>query len=331
MDENFENWEEAAPLPDAEELKKIRQSLTKRNWKIVLTSLVLAAALLLAGVSVIVPAVESLYWGPYDGEFDAGSDLKLVIQSYTELFQPGRTVNILAGDSGFASYELILTRTDTATGEKEYLNGTLTQGDLSLDYPYFDRSMEQHYLYLDDEPEEVQEIWAEDTAEVLSELPEYVQLKAVAFFPEDLTMEQVMELNFHYNYDVRNKVSLLWIAVQNGGKMPCGFSATPSYGYEMNEHYPDFGMYDVEADGSHMERHFKSLLQFSYDQVKKDKGLPVKIAEGDYYQYVLDYVEENGVMTYGCLVTGTPQGLQAMLDSGTASHIVLLDGWIDVG
>ena len=35
-------------------------------------------------------------------------------------------------------------------------------------------------------------------------------------------------------------------------------------------------------------------------------------------------------MSYGCLVTGTPKGLLSMLEDGTASTLILLDGWIDV-
>lgn len=340
----MDNWNENILPPDGDaELKNIRKSLRKRNWKIVLTSLLLATAILLVSIYGVIPAIENLYWGPYDSDFNTGSDLKLVIKAYTELFQPGYSVNILAGDTGFASYTLHITRTDDATGEREYLNGELIRGQLSLDYAYFDRSQAVHHLYADysqdytetEEPFDIRDMWTEDALEVISQLPEYVQLKAVVFFPEDLTMEQFQQLLFKYNYDGRDGVSVLWTAVRVEGENlslpPIGFSIHSYNGYELNETYPEFFMDNFEEDGSHMAQHFKSLLKFSADQVEKGRGISLRNIKGEYTQYVLDYVEKNGVKTYGCLISATPKGLQSMLDDGTASHIALLDGWISVG
>lgn len=65
--ENFENisWENPpSPAECKKELKKIRGSLRKRNSLIVLTSLVLAAALLFGTVQYGIPALESRYWDP---------------------------------------------------------------------------------------------------------------------------------------------------------------------------------------------------------------------------------------------------------------------------
>lgn len=343
MDETFENLEMTPPLPDVGELKKIRKDLKKRNWKTVLTSLLLVAVIVLVSVYGIVPAVESLYWGPYDSDYNTGSDLRMVLDANTELFHPGYTVNMLAGDSGFASYDLHITRTDAATGEKEYMSGSLTRGNLSLDYAYYDRGMEELYFHADyaqdlgnGEIFDIRDMWTEDAVEVVTQLPQYVLLKAVVFFPEDLTMEQFQQVLFKYNYDGRNGVSVLWTAVRvesdkDISLSPIGFSVHSYNGYELNETYPEFFMKNFEEDGSHMAQHFKSLLKFSTDQVAKGKGISLRNIHGEYTQYVLDYVEENGVNTYACLVSATPQGLQSMLDDGIASHIALLDGWIDVG
>jgi len=340
----MDNWNEniVPPQEDAE-LKSIRKSLRKQNLKNVLTSLILAAALLLVSVYGIIPAVEKLYWGPYDSDYDAGSDLHLVLKANTELFHPGYKVQMLAGKSGFASYDLHITRTDDATGQKEYLNGTLSRGDLSLDYAYYDRGMEELYFHADyvqdlgnGEIYDIRDMWTEDAVELISQLPNYIQLKAIAFFPEDLNMEQFLQLLLKYNYDGRDGVSVIWTAVRvesNQGipLSPIGFSVNSYNGYELNETYPEFFIRNFEEDGSHLAQHFKSLLQFSTDQVEKGKGISLRNIHGEYTQYVLEYVEEHGVNTYACLVSATPQGLQSMLDDGTASHLALLDSWIDVG
>jgi len=340
----MDNWNEniVPPQEDAE-LKSIRKSLQRQNLKNVLTSLILAAALLLVSVYGIIPAVEKLYWGPYDSDYDAGSDLHLVLKANTELFHPGYKVQMLAGKSGFASYDLHITRTDDATGQKEYLNGTLSRGDLSLDYAYYDRGMEELYFHADyvqdlgnGEIYDIRDMWTEDAVELISQLPNYIQLKAIAFFPEDLNMEQFLQLLLKYNYDGRDGVSVIWTAVRvesNQGipLSPIGFSVNSYNGYELNETYPEFFIRNFEEDGSHLAQHFKSLLQFSTDQVEKGKGISLRNIHGEYTQYVLEYVEEHGVNTYACLVSATPQGLQSMLDDGTASHLALLDSWIDVG
>lgn len=339
----MDNWTENIPLPDDSELKKIRKTLRTRNWKIVTTSLLLAVAILLVSVCGVVPVVEKWYWGPYDSQWNTGSDLQLTIKAYTELFQPGFSVQMIAGKSGFASYILHINRTDDATGEKEYVSGTLDKGTLSLDYAYFDRPQAVHQLYADynqavsdmGEPFDIRDMWTEDAVSVISQLPEYVQLKAVVFFPEDLTMEEFQQVLFRYNYDGRNGINILWSAVRVEGENmalpPIGFSTRSYNGYELNETYPEFFMDHFEEDGSHMAQHFKSLLRYSADQVETGRGISKRSGNQEYTRYVLDYVEEHGVLTYACLVSATPQGLQSLLDSGIASHISLLDGWIDVG
>ena len=57
-------WEEKPILPAAapEEMKQVRKSLRRRNALTVLTSLLLAAALLLGTVYIGIPAAESFYW-----------------------------------------------------------------------------------------------------------------------------------------------------------------------------------------------------------------------------------------------------------------------------
>lgn len=343
----MENWNETIPLPENDaELLKIRKDLNRRNWKTILTSLLLAVVILLVSVYGIIPAVEKLYWGPYDSDYDAGSDLKLTLQAYTELYQPGRSLQMIAGKTGFATYDLHITRTDDATGEQEYIGGTLKRGLLDLDSYYFNTRTEDLYLssdyYADPseetkdaEPFDMREMWSANTADVLSQLPEYIRLKAVVHFPEDLTMEQFQQLLFKYNYDAREGVSVLWAAVRVGGEhasgFPIGFAIHSYNGYELNETYPEFFIDSFDPDGSHMAQHFQSLLRFQSDQAANDRGPFFRNAAGEYSAYVLDYVEEHGVNTYACLVSATPQGLQNMLDDGTASHIILMDGWIDVG
>ena len=340
MEMNSENWDETTPLPDEEELKKIQKSLKRRNWKIVLTCLVLAVALLLMAVYVVIPAVESLYWAPYTSDYmESGNDLKWMLEAYTELFQPGKQIHsVTTGDTGFASYDLTITRIDTSTKEKEYIDGSLTRGTLNLDYPFYEYGLERSFFEGNNNlPEEMITHYRNTATERLSELPEFVTVKALAFFPEDLTMAQLQKLIFQYNYDGRNGITLKWIGVRNAPKdaehapFAIGFSTNPSGDLSfLDDVYPEIGLIHVKEDGSHMEEHFKSLLRFSADQLDKGKGLPIVTLKGNYYRDALAYVEENGIVSYGCLLTGSPHGLLSLLDDGVVSTLILTDGWIDV-
>ena len=337
----MDNWTELPPVPNDEELNRIRKSLKLRSQKIVLTALSLVFALILLNVSVIAPALEKLYWAPYTSDYvEQGNDLKWMLAAYTELFHPGKQiVSVYAGDNGFASYDLTISRMNTATREADYIDGSLVRGTLNLDYLYYEYDLKQTYFRANNSLPEFAMTHYRDTAiERLSQLPSFVTVEAVAFFPEDLTMEQLQQLIFQYNYDGADGVALKWIGVRNTPKdaenttFAMGFSTSPSGDLALlDECYPEMGMYNTKEDGSHMEEHFKSLLRFSADQLDKGKGIPIVTLTGNHYRDVLNYVEENGVMSYGCLVTGTPEGLMSMLENGVASTLILTDGWIDVG
>lgn len=147
-------------------------------------------------------------------------------------------------------------------------------------------------------------------------------------------------------YIQKEKLRCLWwaictlspmVGVRNAPKdaehapFAVGFSAKPNGDLSLlDEQYPELGMLHTQADGSQMEEHFKSLLRFSADQLDKGKGIPIVTLTGNYYRDALAYVEENGVTSYGCLITGTPEGLLGLLEDNVASTLILTDGWIDV-
>jgi hypothetical protein len=79
-----------------------------------------------------------------------------------------------------------------------------------------------------------------------------------------------------------------------------------------------------------LEHHFKSLLRYSADQVEKGRGI-APYGHESVYTEILDYVEENGVKTYGVVVTASPQALLKLMDSDRVYEIRLVDGWLDIG
>lgn len=342
--ENRDNldWDEFTPPVDSEtEMLQIQKSLRKRNWKIILTSLALGIALLMAFMCVAMPLAERLYWSPMDSTLDQYyTDLNLVLRAYTELFMPGKSVTFLCTDVGFADYELHMTLYDVVRDEDDYFTGRLHRGNLGFDIPFFEdltlglfRSVQFPEVY----PEEALERELAEVCATLEELPEYVTLEAAVSFPEDLTMAQLMEILEFDFLNLEQKLNVIWAAIRTQGPNPenlhrtIGISFTRSYSNGgINETYPQFELTHYEPTGLTLEEHFKSLLKFSSDQMVKGHAV-IRWNNSDFYQDVLAYVEENGVKTYGCIVTGSPKALLSLLDSGTIQNLQLMDAWIDVG
>ena len=100
---------------------------------------------------------------------------------------------------------------------------------------------------------------------------------------------------------------------------------------ELNEFYPCFDIKTLDVTAENFEAHFKTLLKFSQDQVDAGRGIPAGPSRYEqYYADVLNYVEEIGIMTYGCYVVCDAGQLLELLDNGTASQIWPVDAWIDI-
>lgn len=330
-------WEQE--LPPENEMKQIQKSIQKRNWKIVSISVMLVLTMLLGCVYGVVPAVEQLYWHPYDGTVGEGvTDLTLVLSAYTELFQPGWVVDrVYSGKDGFASYGLNIVRQNTATKEYKYMTGAINKGQLHWDY-HFTSERAEHILYKKTTWFPYLSPWEEqtDTVTILESLPEYVTVEARVSFSENQDMEQILKLREDY------QLPITWIGIQNAPvniDLPlCGMSpfSLRTHYFEVNEKYPQFcletsinpGFTITAAD---LENHFISLLQLSSDMLEAGRGARVFGGDRNYYQEVLDFVDENGVMSYCMIAVTTPQTLLKLMDNKLVSDIGILDGWLDIG
>ena len=197
--ENFEsmNWENLpTPAEYEKELKKIRRSLRKRNSLIVLTSLVLAAALLFGTVQYGIPFLESFYWDPRTVSFgtEKGTDLDMLLTAYSNLFCP--TVDIrgtTVTHNGFASYSLTLQRWDEIHGVVSDSYGTLQKGELFLPssiWKYAYGNQVGSFFMTDADSNAVNRRFF---TEKLSQLPEYIQIGAFITFTEDRTIYKTLD------------------------------------------------------------------------------------------------------------------------------------------
>lgn len=330
-------WEEEAPIPAApvEEMKQVRKNLRRRNALIVLTSLVLAAALLLGTIYLGIPAAESRYWNPSKNSYNMTycDDLELMLAAYTELFCTDiNLVSVASDQSGFARYDITIQYWDANRGgDSHFAFGTIDKGVLDIPQGVlrhcpiniFDRATYPYYP--------APENWKKNITEKLKQLPEYMTVTAAISFPKDKSMADLMAFR-----DSMENGSIGWIGIRTAPEteqlLPlCGMN--PFSGgvvrSEINSHYPYFDMTAESITPEKLETHFQALLQFSADQVAAGTGIDERYTiHESYYTQALDYVTENGVYSYGCYVSASPAAILALIESGKVSLVNIEDIWI---
>jgi len=347
----FDNeWEQEHPPEN--EMRQIHKSIRRRNWKLVAISVVLAAVLLLGCTYCIVPLIEHFYWHPgTEGAAANASDLTLTLHTYAELFCPGWDVVHVDWQEakGFANYNLSIHILEVNQREAFRVDGQLKKGTLKYGPDFADNWAQSHWFsgfVMGMEPIERGKM--EAVREKLIELPEYIELEAAVSFPEDLNMEQLVQ--FYQNTEDL-PLRITWVGIRNcpmeenldltldgpvssertGPIRLCGMNpfSGGTYFFASEDNHSYFPSHLEYLSQEELEQYFKSLLQYSSNQCSKGEGIPVWEGK-DYYQTVLDYVEEHGVMCYGAVVVASPQTLLELLDQDIISYVTLLDAWIDL-
>lgn len=348
-----------------EELKIIRKKLRRRNCGIVLTSLILAAALLIGTVQFAIPAVEKLYWYPEEQHFssedsyapkslydptsgDPGvTDLQITMQTYSELFCPEQRwlYSISSLRTGFAAYLLSVSREHT-DGQVTTETLTLKKGQLQIPQGFWEYPP---YFALRFLPEENRNLHMDVLKEQTQALPEYLSVSAYVTFQEDISVLDLLEFRESFiagNVITKPQSTVLWMAVRHAdpsddSQILCGMSASGSVirAPEMNKTYPgfdDFAAYEeknlqceiLSVRAKILEERFVSLLRYSDDQLKAGRGIAVNGDEA-YYENALAYVEENGVNVYGCYIVTTPQRICEMMQWDNIGCITPDQIWIN--
>lgn len=334
--EDLENmdWEALTPLPDnTDELKNIRKNLRRRSFATVLTCFLLAAALILGTLG-----SERLFLHPGSNTLgiDDCNNLSLTMIAYSELFSPSQIVTGMTWEkNGFASYSLNVQMWENyVMTDCTYRTATLIRNELEFTPGFWNWESANVFARASYPVYHMSENHMQATREKLEKLPDYVQVRGRVSFPEDLTMEQLLAFR-----DSLEDGHIGWVGIRNAPEdrqcFPlCGMKPFIG-GYvwdQVNEHYPCFDLMTEETNAENLETHFKTLLQISMDQCSAGAGIETGFnLYENYYEGVLEYVEENGVMTYGCYVVGSPQQFLDLLDSGAVSLVWLQDAWIDVG
>ena len=324
--EEAEEWTDWAAPKEQEGVKNLRSRLRMNNLKLILISVLLAILVILGVWFGILPAIEKQYWDPEENSFGfeyQGRDIDVLLDAYNELFEDKQAiVNVQSRKVGFASYELNVQWWDRMSGgDSRNSLAKLEKGKLELP-PELSRTIPVNVFERASWPEyPLDEENKARYRQMLEELPEYVNVTAHVSFEKDLTMQELIELE----KKLGEEAWIGWVGVRNSDTtqqfLPlCGFD----YGHsgiiwdKMDEFYPNFSQ-SGERTPEKLEQHFKSLLEFVRDRELAERG--VGAPNAGYYQEVLDYVEQNGVMTYGCTLTVSPKIMLSLLDNQIVSQI----------
>ena len=344
MDKNRNmEWDVPVPAFDyAAEMKKIRKSLRKRNFFIVLTSLVLAAALAFGCIQYGIPALEKQYWDPNTSTYvDGVTDLHLTMATYNELFSYGQHfMSVNAIKTGFAQYNLefgfVNHKTLNHLTDISYRSATLNKGELTFPTEFWYQSQDVRPLTNGSYRKGLVSDHNARTRKKLNQFPGYVELQATITFSEDITMEQLYDLTAELNFETARP---LWAyirtsAPEDGYTTPCGIHLQ-DYNSEpykphlwWNTDYPALFYSYLTANGKVLEQHFTSMLKFSRDQLAKGTGVVPPNGDENFYQNVLDYVEKNGVTAYGMTIIATPKVLYELMKKDIVYCLWLSDAWI---
>lgn len=331
-----DQWEMPSAPADVPEIKTVRKNLRRRSIRIVLTSLVLVAAIILSMVYIAIPTLEKQYWDPTVRTYsEYESNLQFAMSAYSELFTPAQTVSgTMIDKTGFASYRVTVAMWENyGLRDTGYRTATVKKGELELPYGFWDYTAANIFERASYPTYDMGEDFDGRVRDRLSALPEYVEVLAAVSFPEDLSMAELDALQ-----DELGDGYIWWAGIRNSEGTTqhyplCGMKPyAGGYAWEsVNEYYPCFNI-QVENDTPEtLETHFKSLLEFSRDYVAENGNMePVNYQGTSYYDETLAYIEENGVYSYGAFIIGTPQLFLDLMDSGTASQVWPTDGWLNI-
>jgi hypothetical protein len=261
-------------------------------------------------------------------------DIDFSLIAYTELHQANYYYsNTIIEKTGIGKYALTLAQYNLSKGEVEFVTATLSRNRLSIPFSFIAKDLSMSIFARASFPvHDLDPGTREHFIEELKELPNYMSVTAAVSFSEDLTMDQLITMMNTSNVD------FMWAGIRNAPedvqRYPlCGMDLTgagPVY-EKINKTYPAFELpagSNNAPGASDYETHFRSLLQYSIDHPYFLKELNAYSDYSTYYPSVLDYVDHNGVKTYGVMVKGAATDILSLMNGGNVSQIWPLDAGV---
>lgn len=346
MAQDFPQEEDDPEIP-AGELKKIRRHIKRRNALLVCLAAG-AACCIIAAACYFEPVISKRLWYDptevYHPDSDHFSSQKIDshMAVLAELIMPEiRLDSVFVKEQGKGKYDLTLYQWDYSRGENRFSYGTVTRNKVELQHDFFLQACSANVFSRSqygfrEEPSETGIIRSTEAAQaILKELPEYIQLEAYISLRRDWDMETFAGFREKINQEPEG-AWIGWTAVrtapENRQLFPLAGFLADSGGWildEVDNLYPyyEISMHEDEPMSKVFSEHFKALLCYIIDHENfyaenMNDRIPAK--------EMLEYVEENGVNTYGFICYGSPQDILQVLEEPDVEGIYVSDSRISV-
>ena len=303
-----------------------------RRFSVTVGVLILAVVLfLMYGPS---PLIKSMYYDPSEtlGDYYKAIDLPMAV--YTELHIPFNWYDgSFITDEGYGKYSIDAFL--QFNGELKYFNFIMNKGifekiprewyGLNLPVNAFTRSEnipEEHSAYRSGPDSSTLEYYITE----LSELPAMARVYSAISFKEDMSFQEV--LDFQKEYDIY--ISYIPIRIPNGvsfgyyGVEPTGVGKVFEEKAYDKDRYPylELSNYPGEETGEVLEVHLKSMLSYLIEEEQLLKAMDMP---SENYKKVLDFIEKEGVKSYGVAIFASAEKTIELLEDERVEDVHIED------
>lgn len=336
---------------DPKDIKKLNSKITRNRSKVTITSAAIAVFMIIVLQTLLVPLLNSMFYNPKANNYELfRDDLTIQLDAFSRLHFPDYYTNgVMVENTGIGKYAFTaiqgnkFRRGNQLHFQDDFITGTINKNRMEFDYNFFTKFPPINSFSLYKSPNNLSDLRAIEqqqleTIRKIQDLPPHIYLSAYITFEKDLSMEEFSEI---YKEFYERNLFINWVGVREidgpGHRGPLiGFAppgAEPWF-QELETEYPYFNI-STYASRNHgnvepevFEKHFKELLQFQLDNISFLNMIKNNIVYNSfqwYYKSILDYVNENGVYTYGIKVQGDPESILLLTKHEAFEYIVIDD------
>lgn len=312
-------------------LESIQRAINKKLRRAAFFSLIVVCAFFLILRFAVSPLMNDVYYNPNISMSEFSDKFFVDISVFTELHFPGIiTMNNTSEPLGYGSYNFRIRQSDTFKGYDQIYEGKLERGKMKYmqqdfyQYPAINIFRYGVFPFQNATPN-----GDEMNVKELEYMPDSAYAKVYVSFKEDQTIADISSLIKEYK-----DIYFSWVAVRNSPKDVQRF---PQFGFEPTGHgivmdqgtvddakYPYFELQYGNRPISEevMETHFKSRIKYAKDN---NDFLKLLNSDSEIYSNVLEYVEKNGVKSYGVLVQGRSNEILKLRKHPAVDSIIIDD------
>lgn len=326
----------------------VKKSVNKKLRRVILSSVSIVFAILFTIFYVISPTVSSFYYNPSKktvGKYQ--EDLYFDLRAFTELDLPGCAINGASSSKmGFGEYNIYFERENLFTEEEQDITAKIKRNmRLGSFMDFFGRDYRNYVTIFEGirNPDIHFNNFLQDcstkTINHIKKLNSVSYVSAYITFKNDLTMKEYNELREKYD-----DIDFKWVGIRTEapGKTVnylSGFDPNFNDGSVTSDSadknkYPYLQLVDWMTDKNNNNKfdmatayttHYISLLKYMNDRKNAVKTLDLNETKVDYYKNALNYVQKNGVKTYGVLVYGEAGDLLKLINNEKIKDVELDD------